>query len=260
MSTERDAKKPRSGVKGAVRKAVQGAQAAVSSPGTSTDERPAGAPAAKKAPKISTSTPSETSVPTPPPAKKAPASIPPSGAVKAPPAKKAVKKVGSKSQPAPSADSPAPAAPSAPAPAPGQAERPAPRAVPAASAAAVGAPRRVRLALSRVDPWSVMKLSFLLSVAIGIMIVVATVAAWTMIDSLGVFASVDQLIREVLGAESADKLNIMQYFTFERFVSGATLVGVVDVVLLTALSTIGAFLYNITAALVGGLHVTLTDE
>src|SRR5690606_26212704 len=99
-----------------------------------------------------------------------------------------------------------------------------------------------------------------LSVAIGIMIVVATVAAWTMIDSLGVFASVDQLIREVLGAESADKLNIMQYFTFERFVSGATLVGVVDVVLLTALSTIGAFLYNITAALVGGLHVTLTDE
>ena len=30
--------------------------------------------------------------------------------------------------------------------------------------------------------------------------------------------------------------------------------------LLTALGTIGAFLYNVTAALVGGLHVTLTDE
>ena len=136
--------------------------------------------------------------------------------------------------------------------------RPATGRIPTVSAG--GGPRRVRLAISRVDPWSVMKLSFLLSVAVGIMIVVATVAAWTMIDNLGVFASVDQLIREVLGAESAEKLNIMQYVTFDRFVSGATLIAVVDVVLLTALSTIGAFLYNITAALVGGLHLTLTDE
>src|SRR5690606_35390550 len=98
------------------------------------------------------------------------------------------------------------------------------------------------------------------SVAVGIMIVVATFAAWTMIDSLGVFASVDQLLREVLGQEAAANLNIMQYFEFDRFLSAATLIAVVDVVLLTALATIGAFLYNITAALVGGLHLTLTDE
>ena len=40
----------------------------------------------------------------------------------------------------------------------------------------------------------------------------------------------------------------------------ATLVAVVDIFLITALATIGAFLYNITAALVGGVHVTMTDE
>lgn len=249
MSTDQDEQSssdtgPLTGMKAAMRKAVQGAQAAVSSLGTSTDERSQGAPAAK-APTISTSTPPETSVPAPPPATKAPASIPPK---KAPAAKKS----------APGAASGAPAPATAPAPSP--AGRPGPRIVPVGGPVPSGAPRRVRLAVSRVDPWSVMKLSFLLSVAVGIMIVVATVAAWTMIDSLGVFASVDQLIREVLGAESAEKLNIMQYFTFDRFVSGATLIGVVDVVLLTALSTIGAFLYNITAALVGGLHLTLTDE
>lgn len=247
--SEQDAGTPGrlSGVKAAVRKAVQGAQAAVSSQSMSTDERPEGAPA-PKAPTIPTDNTKAA------PAKKAPASIPPAKKPAKAPAKKAapVKAAPQKAAPTDS-PAPAPAAPAVGAPAP----TPAPKPVPVAEAAA---PRRVRLALSRVDPWSVMKLSFLLSVAIGIMIVVATVAAWTMVDSLGVFASADQLIREVLGEESANRLNLMQYFTFDRFVSGATLVAVVDVVLLTALSTLGAFLYNITAALVGGLHVTLTDE
>jgi len=47
---------------------------------------------------------------------------------------------------------------------------------------------------------------------------------------------------------------------FSKVVSAATLISVVDVFLLTALATIGAFLYNIVAALVGGVHVTMTDE
>lgn len=259
MSSEPDAQSSSgpgalTGVKSAMRKAVQGAQAAVSSRGTSNSEGQTGAPQAKAAPMSTSTTPPDATVAAPPPAKKAaakkatksPASIPPKTAAPAPgPAVPGAA--------APSADSPAPA------PAPG---RPAtgPRLVPVGGPVPSGAPRRVRLAVSRVDPWSVMKLSFLLSVAVGIMIVVATFAAWTMIDNLGVFASVDQLLREILGQESAANINIMQYFEFDRFVSAATLIAVIDVVLLTALATIGAFLYNITAALVGGLHLTLTDE
>jgi len=256
MSTEQDAQSgPLTGVKAAMRKAVQGAQAAVSSRGTSSTENSPedspGAPRTKVAPMSTSTTPSKaTPVAAPPPAKKAPA--------KKAPAKKAPAKKAPATIPPPGED----AAPSADSPAPGPAPRPAqgPRLVPVGGPVPSGAPRRVRLAVSRVDPWSVMKLSFLLSVAVGIMIVVATFAAWTMIDSLGVFASVDQLLREVLGQEAAANLNLMQYFEFDRFLSAATLIAVVDVVLLTALATIGAFLYNITAALVGGLHLTLTDE
>lgn len=125
-------------------------------------------------------------------------------------------------------------------------------------AAAEGAPRRVRLSLSRVDPWSVMKLSFLLSVAVGIMIVVAAAVVWFTLDGLAVFTTVNNLVVEIVGEESG--INILQYVEFGRMMSAATLVAVVDVFLLTALSTIGAFLYNITAALVGGVTVTLTDE
>jgi len=121
-----------------------------------------------------------------------------------------------------------------------------------------GAPRRVRLAISRVDPWSVMKLSFLLSVAIGIMIVVAAAVVWLVLDGLSVFTKVNDMVGEIVGKESSP--DILQYVKFSRVVSGATFVAVIDVVLLTALSTIGAFLYNITASLVGGVTLTLTDD
>ena len=120
-------------------------------------------------------------------------------------------------------------------------------------------PRRVRLAISRVDPWSVMKLSFLISVAIGIMIVVGVAVGWFTLNELHVFTKVDDLITQVTGQETGG-VDILQYVEFQKVISAATLIAVIDVFLLTALATIGAFLYNIVAALVGGIHVTMTDE
>ncbi|WP_231384306.1 DUF3566 domain-containing protein [Cellulomonas sp. URHD0024] len=121
-----------------------------------------------------------------------------------------------------------------------------------------GGPRRVRLAISRVDPWSVMKLSLLVSVAIGIMFVVAVIVVWLTLDKMHVFAQINDLVTQITGQEST--IDILQYVEFRRIVSGSMLIAVVDVFLLTALATIGAFLYNIVAALVGGVHVTMTDD
>ncbi len=121
-----------------------------------------------------------------------------------------------------------------------------------------GGPRRVRLAISRIDPWSVMKLSLLVSVAIGIMFVVAVVVVWLTLDKMHVFAQIDDLVTQITGQEST--INVQEYVEFRRIVSGSMLIAVVDVFILTALATIGAFLYNIVAALVGGVHVTMTDD
>ncbi|GAA1723007.1 hypothetical protein GCM10009809_18560 [Isoptericola hypogeus] len=118
-------------------------------------------------------------------------------------------------------------------------------------------PRRVRLSISRVDPWSVMKLAFLLSVAIGFMTVVATMVVWYVLNDMGTFATVQDFLQNTVGPQT---VNIVQFIAFDRVVSTSVLIAIVNVVLLTAIATIMAILYNITAALVGGAHLTLTDE
>jgi len=117
--------------------------------------------------------------------------------------------------------------------------------------------RRVRLSVSRVDPWSIMKLAFLLSVAIGFITVVATMVVWYVLNDMGTFAKIQGFLSETIGPQA---VNLMQFIEFDRVVSLSVLIAIVNVVLLTALATIMAILYNITAALVGGVHLTLTDE
>lgn len=127
---------------------------------------------------------------------------------------------------------------------------------PAPAPAGVG-PRKVKLSVARIDPWSVMKLSFLLSVAIGIMIVVAAWVFWYALNDLAVFTSINDLIQ---GIAPESDLDILEFVARDRVLSLATVIAVVDVVLLTALATILAFLYNIVASLVGGIHLTMTDD
>jgi hypothetical protein len=121
-------------------------------------------------------------------------------------------------------------------------------------------PRKVRLTLAKLDPWSVMKLGFLLSVAIGIAFVVLVAVLWTILDSMGVFADIDRTVGTVLGSSSGTTFDLMDYVGFGRVISLATVVAVIDVFLLTALATLSAFLYNVCSQLVGGVQMTLTDD
>ncbi|NUS36562.1 MAG: hypothetical protein HOQ04_08920 [Pseudarthrobacter sp.] len=119
--------------------------------------------------------------------------------------------------------------------------------------------RRARLLISRVDPWSVLKMAFLLSVALGIVTVVAAIVLWTVLDLTGIFDQVDSLLGTLAGSESGG-FELKKVASLGQVASFATIIAVVNVVLLTALSMLSAVLYNIAATLVGGIGVTLTDD
>jgi hypothetical protein len=119
-------------------------------------------------------------------------------------------------------------------------------------------PRKVRLTVARVDPWSVLKLSFLLSVALGIILVTASVVLWSVLDAMGVFAAVNTELRSIGSANT--QFNINEWVGLGRVVSLTTVVAVVNVLIIMALSTVGAVLYNLASSLVGGLQITLSDD
>jgi hypothetical protein len=119
--------------------------------------------------------------------------------------------------------------------------------------------RRVRLTVSRVDPWSAMKMSFLISVALGIAGVVMVAVLWMILSGMGVFSEVNRMVGTIFN-DPENPFDLMDFLGFGRVLSLSIVVGVIDVILMTALSTLGAFLYNICSALVGGIQLTLTDD
>jgi Transmembrane domain of unknown function (DUF3566) len=119
--------------------------------------------------------------------------------------------------------------------------------------------RRARLLVSKVEPWSVLKMAFLLSVALGIVTVVAAIVLWTVLDLTGIFDQVDSLLGTLAGSEGGG-FELKKVASLGQVASFAVIIAVINVVLLTALSMLSAVLYNISATLVGGIGVTLTDD
>ncbi|TXR56207.1 DUF3566 domain-containing protein [Quadrisphaera setariae] len=133
-----------------------------------------------------------------------------------------------------------------------------PDAAHAAPASTAEAPRRVKLSLSRVSLWSVARLAFLLSVALGIIAVVAVTVLWAVLNGMGVFGQLDSVISDVVGTES--NFRVADLLSLSRVLSVTVFLAVVDVVLLTLISTVAAVLYNLASGLVGGVRLTLSDD
>lgn len=119
-------------------------------------------------------------------------------------------------------------------------------------------PRRARLRVTRVDPWSVMKLAFLLSVALGVVTIVSVLILWGVLGAAGVWDSINKSVNDIVGDGSV--WNISDYLGTSRVVGFTMIIAVIDVVLLTAVATLSAFLYNMAAALLGGVELTLTED
>jgi hypothetical protein len=118
-------------------------------------------------------------------------------------------------------------------------------------------PRRANLQIKRFDPWSVLKLSLVLGVALFFVWLVAVGALYAVLDGMGVWDKVNGISTDLLqGSENASAPLI----SAGRVFGVAAIVGAINIVLFSALATVGAFVYNVSADLAGGLEVTLAER
>ncbi|MFI9204228.1 DUF3566 domain-containing protein [Streptomyces sp. NPDC053048] len=165
------------------------------------------------------------------------------------PAKGGAKESG-KTVPAPRQAAPGPA---------GKGEVPEQRSAPRT---AVTAPRtrKARLRVAKADPWSVMKVSFLLSVALGVCTIVAATVLWLVMDTMGVFSAVGGTVSDATASAEGGGFDLESFLSLPHVLLFTSVIAVIDVVLATALATLGAFVYNLSAGFVGGVELTLAED
>ncbi|WP_171113784.1 MULTISPECIES: DUF3566 domain-containing protein [Streptomyces] len=120
--------------------------------------------------------------------------------------------------------------------------------------------RKARLRVAKADPWSVMKVSFLLSIALGICTIVASAVLWMVMDAMGVFSTVGGTISEATGSNESNGFDLQAFLSLPNVLMFTAIIAVIDVVLATALATLGAFIYNLSAGFVGGVELTLAED
>lgn len=119
------------------------------------------------------------------------------------------------------------------------------------------ATKQVRLKLVYIDFWSAVKLSFLISVCVGIVQLVATFLIWIVLNSTGIFGQLTKMLSDILGDPT---FSVLDTFSLIRVMLFALIVGVLSVVVGTALGAIASVLYNLSVRLTGGLLVGFTNN
>ncbi|CQD02635.1 hypothetical protein BN1232_00182 [Mycobacterium lentiflavum] len=120
-----------------------------------------------------------------------------------------------------------------------------------------GGPVRASMQIRRIDPWSTLKVSLMLSVALFFVWMIAVAFLYLVLGGMGVWAKLNSNVGDLLNNTSGSSGELVSSGTI---FGGAVLIGLVNIVLLTAMATIGAFIYNLTTDLIGGVEVTLADR
>ena len=117
--------------------------------------------------------------------------------------------------------------------------------------------KQVRLKLVYIDFWSALKLGFLVSVIGAVIFLVAVLLIWLVLNTTGVIGKINDLFVEVLNDDTFDLTGTLALGPVMGF---AAVIGVLNVVVGTALSAIFALLYNLSVRITGGLLVGFTNN
>jgi transmembrane protein DUF3566 len=118
--------------------------------------------------------------------------------------------------------------------------------------------RRARLTVRRIDPWSTLKFSFVYGLAGMIVLLVAVVVLYGVVDAMGVIDSLRSFLADVSNNSTGGGFAV--WLSFGRVMLVAAVIGLFNVILFTAFATLTAFIYNVCTDIVGGVEVTLSER
>ena len=120
-------------------------------------------------------------------------------------------------------------------------------------------PRITALQLKRVDPWTVLKISLIVSIVMFFVWMIAIGLLYLLFGSMDVFSTVNDAYSSLFVSETPGTVQ-GDLITPGRVFGIAAIIGAVNIVLFTALSAIGAFVYNAAAGMAGGVELTLGER
>jgi Transmembrane domain of unknown function (DUF3566) len=120
--------------------------------------------------------------------------------------------------------------------------------------------RRAQLSLERIEPWSVMKFSFLISLVGWVVLFVAVAIIFFTLSKLHVFTKIEDTWGLVTTSKNNPHSSAAKWFSASRVLGYTMLVGAVNVIVMTALATVGAVIYNLLSTFSGGIEVTLKES
>ncbi len=118
-------------------------------------------------------------------------------------------------------------------------------------------PRQAALQLKRLDPWSMLKLGLVLAVVIFFIWLVAVGVLYGVLDGMGVWDRLNGTYADLVSGEAPTGSPLI---SAGRVFGLAAVVGAINSLLFAVAVTIGAFVYNVSADLVGGVEVTLSER
>jgi len=115
------------------------------------------------------------------------------------------------------------------------------------------------LQLKRVDPWTVLKISLIVAIVMFFVWMIAIGVLYLSLGSMGVWDKLNSTYETLVTPDSTTGTTGPLLTPSGVFVVTAV-IGAINIVLFTALSTVAAFVYNAAAGMSGGVEITLGER
>lgn len=124
-------------------------------------------------------------------------------------------------------------------------------------------PRRIRVQVRRVSPWSVLKVSLIFYACLLVVVLVGVAILLMILDAIGVLEPVESFIGDFgFGTTVGQRGEAQAVFEIDMgwVMRTLFLIGAISFALWAAFTMFMALLYNLIADLVGGVEVTLVER